>query len=384
MKKYLMLIPFTLVVISIIAFFVNKNTEIHKAEKELTNLKELSYELKKSFQNHTKLVDNSSLSVNVTDVETSIKHLEYAINNYLNTLNDLSYDRLYRISKIINEKSTNLSSIYKDITRDKNLMNSAMMDSIKSYKEYMKNKRSLSSSDKAFMNYIFKSTLTKSYKNIVRLNSTKKADILNKDIKALQAKQLSLLELTAALRKNDFVHEINQVILFSFQTSEALRSELDDIVTKLLIGSTFLLIFSLGIYAREIKALEETKKLKSELTEYVYALDNSAIISKSDLKGDITFVNDKFCEISGYEREELLGKSHNIIRHPDMDKKVFEELWDSIVYGDIFQGTIKNRAKDGEAYYVETTIIPLHDEKGKIDEYLSICHDVTQFMKNIS
>ena len=384
MKKYLILLPITLVVLAFIAFFINKNTEIHKAEKELTHLKELSYELKQMFREHTSLLDSSHQSIDVNEVTASTKHLNYAINNYLDTLNDLNYDRLFRISKIINEKKTNLSFIYESIKKDKVMMNNSAIASIKSYEKYMRDKRIVSSSDKNFMIYLFKSTLNRSYKNVVRLNSSQNVDDLNTNIKLLQTTQKKLLDLEKDLKKNDITQEINSVILFAFQTSDELRAELDAIIFKLLVGSGVLLLFSLGIYAREINALAEMKRLKSELTEYVYALDNSAIISKTDLKGHITFVNDKFCDISGYEKEELFGKSHNIVRHPDMDAKVFEELWDSIKYGDIFQGTIKNLAKDGSVYYVETTVIPLHDENGKIDEYLSIRHDVTKFMENAS
>ena len=384
MKKYLILLPITLVVLSLIAFFINKNTEIHKAEKELTNLKELSYELKQMFREHTSLLDDSHQTIDVKEVTASTKHLNFAIENYLDTLNGLNYDRLFRISKIINEKQFNLTAIYEKIKKDKVTMNRSVIASIKSYEKYMEHKRKVSSSDRSFMIHLFKSTLNRSYKNVIRLNSSKNVDDLNKNIKLLQTTQQRLLVLAEDLKKNNIIQEINSVILFAFQTSERLREELDAIITKLLIGSTVLLLFSLGVYAREIKSLAEMKRLKSELTEYVYALDNSAIISKTDLNGHITFVNDKFCEISGYEREELIGQPHNIVRHPDMDAKVFEELWDSIVYGDIFQGTIKNLSKDGTSYYVETTVIPLHDEKGKIDEYLSIRHDVTQFMGNAS
>ena len=383
MKKYLILIPITLIVLSIIGFFINKNTEIHKAEKELTHLKELSYELKDMFLEHTKLI-NDREKVDAREITISTKNLNFAIDNYLNTLNSSNYDRLFRISKIIKEKQTNLTSLYENIKQDRIKMKNSILASIKSYEKYMEHKRSVSASDRNFMIYLFKSTLHKSYKEVIRLNATQNVAELNENIKTLQKTQQRLTKLEENIKKNSIIEEINTVILFSFQTSESLREETDSIVAKLFIGSTVLLIFSLIIYAKEIKSLAEMKKLKSELTEYVYALDNSAIISKTDLKGNITFVNDKFCDISGFEREELIGKPHNIVRHPDMDSSVFEELWDSIKYGDIFQGTIKNLSKDGSVYYVDTTVIPLHDENGKIDEYLSIRHDVTQFMTSAS
>ena len=382
MKKYLTLIPILLVVIAIIAFFLNKNIEIHKAEKKLSDLKALSYELKDAFDLHTNLIKNPELTVDKKRVSHSIETIDYMIKNYLDTLNNLDYERLYRIAKVINEKQSKLTHIYTTITTDKIVLKNSIASAIKDYQAYMQHKHSLSSSDKRFMNYLFKSALNKSYKRVVRLNSSREANSLNQNLKLIQDKQESLNNSQIKLEENNILKDINQVLLFTFNTSDALNAEISKLVQNLLIVLTLLLLVSLGIYARTIKALAQTIESKRELTEFTHALNNSAIVSKANLQGNITEVNDKFCEISGYEREELIGKSHNIVRHPDMNSKVFEELWDNIKYGVPFQGVIKNLAKDGTAYYVDTTIIPLHNEIGKIDEYLSIRHDVTQFMNN--
>lgn len=99
--------------------------------------------------------------------------------------------------------------------------------------------------------------------------------------------------------------------------------------------------------------------------------DSKVIISKTDLKGRITFVSPDFAEISGYTKDELLGKPHNIVRHPDMPKWAFKDLWDTIQRGEPWQGIVKNLRKNGEYYWVDATVIPVRKE-GQIVEYMSI------------
>ena len=114
-------------------------------------------------------------------------------------------------------------------------------------------------------------------------------------------------------------------------------------------------------------------KQKKELELYLDAIDNVAIISKTDLKGNITFANDFFVELSKYTKDELIGKPHNIIRHKDTPKDVFKDLWITIRKGETWQGKIKNYAKDGSIYYVNSTIIPIFDDLGEeVVEYLGI------------
>ncbi|QNM87248.1 bifunctional diguanylate cyclase/phosphodiesterase [Aliarcobacter cryaerophilus] len=125
----------------------------------------------------------------------------------------------------------------------------------------------------------------------------------------------------------------------------------------------------------------EKKDLKHSynfLLEYKKAIDESSIVSKTDKNGLITFVNKKFCEISGYEEDELIGKSHNIVRHPSMTKEFFNNLWKTITNKEIFKGVIVNKKKNGLVYYVDTTIIPILDENKNIDEFIAIRHDITK------
>lgn len=114
------------------------------------------------------------------------------------------------------------------------------------------------------------------------------------------------------------------------------------------------------------------------LTQYKMAIDASAIVSKTDRKGIITYVNDKFCEISKYNRDELIGHPHNIVRHPDTKSSTFKDFWENILNKKIWRGIIKNRSKDGNDYYVDTTVVPILNKKGDIQEFIAVRYDVTK------
>jgi PAS domain S-box-containing protein len=119
----------------------------------------------------------------------------------------------------------------------------------------------------------------------------------------------------------------------------------------------------------------------SLLQQYKNAVDRSSIVSKTDIKGRITYVNDKFCKISGYSKEELLGKPHNIVRHPDMSKTDFKEMWKTILSKKPWFGVVKNKKKDGDYYIVEVTINPILDQNGEIEEFIAIRNDITDIVK---
>ena len=117
------------------------------------------------------------------------------------------------------------------------------------------------------------------------------------------------------------------------------------------------------------------------LRQYVEAIESSNIVSKTDIDGIITFVNDEFCRISGYRREELIGQNHNIVRHPDVPSSNFHRLWQTILAKKTYKATVKNRAKDGGTFYVNTTIVPILDERGEVQEFVAIRYDVTREME---
>lgn len=121
--------------------------------------------------------------------------------------------------------------------------------------------------------------------------------------------------------------------------------------------------------------------IEKKLKQYQNAIDNSNIVSKTDINGNITFVNDEFCKICGYSKDELIGKNHNIIRHPDVSKDKFEELWKTILSKKIHKSIVKNLAKDGSSFFWSTTIAPILDDDGNIEEFVAIRQDVTNLVE---
>ena len=110
---------------------------------------------------------------------------------------------------------------------------------------------------------------------------------------------------------------------------------------------------------------------------YQEAIENSNIVSKTDINGIITFVNDEFCKISGYSYDELIGQNHNIVRHPDVPNSNFETLWETILAKKSFKATVKNLSKDKKTVYLNTTITPILDKDENIIEFIAIRYDVT-------
>lgn len=128
-------------------------------------------------------------------------------------------------------------------------------------------------------------------------------------------------------------------------------------------------------WLQDLLALHDIFEQKKDIE---HALNESAIVAITDNRGIIQFINQKFCNISKYDREELIGSPQSIVNSDYHDRSFFKEMWKTIGRGNIWRGTIKNKAKDGTFYWVDTTIVPFLNENGKPYRYVSIRHDITE------
>jgi len=137
--------------------------------------------------------------------------------------------------------------------------------------------------------------------------------------------------------------------------------------------------FKVVNYATDVTASKSQQAAQMrDVQARIAIMNTTSIISEADLKGDITYINDKFCEVSQFSREELIGQPHSFVRHPDMPKEVFKQLWSTIGRGQIFRGIIKNRKKDGSPYYVDAVIAPVIGKNGKPEKYIGVRYEITE------
>ncbi|MGB3536151.1 MAG: PAS domain S-box protein [Microcoleaceae cyanobacterium] len=136
--------------------------------------------------------------------------------------------------------------------------------------------------------------------------------------------------------------------------------------------------FNKELETRVVQRADLLQQSLQELTNLKFALDQSASVSITDLEGNMIYINNKFCQLCGYNYQELLGKNHSIISSGYHSPQFFQEMWQTISQGEVWQGEIKNKAKDGSYYWLDTTIVPLLDAKYQPYQYISIRHDISE------
>ena len=196
--------------------------------------------------------------------------------------------------------------------------------------------------------------------------------LLKRQLKKLFGKDYDVLSLDNKMQT--LLEEVNQTYEDYDKERRFLKHTID-------INSEELMEVYGTLEKHNISLKKEVGETSLLLEQYKDAIDETMIVSKTDIHGKITYVNKTFCRLSGYTEEELLGESHRIVRHEDEQSTKFEELWKSISLKNSWKGELKNRAKDGSTYYVNANIFPLLDKNNNIIEYIAIRTDITERVK---
>jgi PAS domain S-box-containing protein len=196
------------------------------------------------------------------------------------------------------------------------------------------------------------------------------AKILHNENKAYAIQPKAWYDLMT--QKLNTIDKVSQYI--ENTTQKKIRKDLHNskvffiIIILLLIMSWLIFIY---IMLHLVKLIKNEQRLRLVMDKYV-------ISSMTNLKGIIIDVSQAFCDISGYTKEELIGRNHNVVRHPDMPKNTFAKLWEQLRKGESWSGKVKNRRKDGSSYWVYANIEPLYNENNEMESYISVRMDITE------
>jgi len=233
-----------------------------------------------------------------------------------------------------------------------------------------------------FKNRNYDVLVEKNSSRVLNLLSSKKIDLILLNVDIQQDNGMDFI----LQNKRYLLDELKICILFVTQhisntiVRDSLKMGVADVIKKPY--SIEELILKVDIHINSKIKSEKLLCSTQLLQQYKNTVDRSSIVSKTDPRGVITYVNEAFCRISGYKEEELLGKPHNIVRHPDMKASTFKEMWHTIKEEkQPWIGEVKNKRKDGTPYWVQTILNPILDADGKILEYIGIRTDVTDIEK---
>jgi len=382
-----------------------KAVEINKIDINLPN--------KKNFKTHEVIIDKLIKTIIQVSEETTFRASKDLRVNYLADMLQEKLLRLYEFSQQLTDSSNDffngkniskkqqkiLFSLSTDLTSLKmNLKENKLLSQLNNYQALQDQSTSVTYTLEALIGIIDEKIINNKEKSL------NKVAFLRKTVESIQA-QDSLYTMFAYTYK-DTIEELQSnledklwsmlflfliILLISFYIFIAFYQSITKNLKKLQTASEMIALGRTTIKLdvdREDEigdALLAFNTMSEKLTKnisfldgYKTAIDTSSIVSKTDARGIITYVNKMFCDVSGYKQEELIGRSHNIIRHPEMNPKTFEEMWETIQAKKIWKGTLRNQNKDGSSYIVNATILPIVDNSNNILEYVAVRHDITE------
>ena len=384
-NKHFLVFLILLISIIVVIFYAYRLDKIDHLFEEFYEIKYSTQELIVLDTKQKIELDSLDRQYNYDKITSFNKQLNNFIARYLKNIEHTKDKTLSLLANKIKIKNKKLQYAYEDFKTD----NAEIKNSIKllntKIKNYLLYPDSLGDIDRELVRkiYIILSAHEETTKEDYKYTKTSNNKIVKNMIKHLNILYVEYEHLHHAkieLQNNNIYGDLKEILSYVDAKLIQLKNEVDKITKSFLIVLVFLIIFSIFVYYKEAISTIKVIKLKNNLQQFVDALDKSAIVSKTDTKGRMTYVNDMLCTVAGYTREELIGKAHNILRHPDMSKDVFKELWQTIQSKKIFRGTIKNRKKDGDYYFVDVVIIPILDIDNNILEYLAIRYEVTELI----
>lgn len=322
-------------------------------------------------------------------VNISSKQIWFFITSITFFATFLYIDFTFTKSSYLKEKITNLRSTYNLQLKHQEIISNLLPENI------IKDEKSVGSNQTPIaLSKLIEELNTNLDKNYIFLEKEKlNQDSLTKnDLQDLSNSLIYKLE----LKKPFSISSINLSSVSTIYTFIPITNIYDDfigyliskekdnglnhlIITEILkfLFLSFLIVIGIFIYIHLQRRNEENIKI---FHQYQDIIDKSVIVSKTNPQGIITYVNKQFCKISGYTKEELIGNSHNIVRHPDSTIPFFRQMWKTILAKNTWQGVIKNRSKNGENYYVHSTIAPILNDKNEIVEFIALREDITNLI----
>ena len=202
---------------------------------------------------------------------------------------------------------------------------------------------------------------------------------VNPDIVLSDIQMPKLNGISMSKQIKDYNSNAKIILLTAFNDSEylfeAIKIGVEAYITKPIDIRN--LLKNMGSVSSSVVLERENKSILNTLTQYKDIVDERSIVSKTNKNGVITYINRPFEDLSGYTRDELIGKTHSLIKHEDTPKEVLEDLWQTILNKKVWSGSIKNKKKNGDYYIVDTIIKPILDNSGEIVEFISLRNDIS-------